>query len=188
MPITPEKIYTSRLILRRVEEDDLPQLVEWSRSPEACGNFLSPEEYHLDQLQQQLVSGSLWSEQEKIYIIELKGTGEALGLIHFWSNSAGEGTRTMALKIVSPEQRNHGYGTEAQKFLIMQLFERSRVKRVEMYTDINNIPQQRCLTRLGFVLVESLNYDDKNVKRVGHLYRLKKENYLSTLLYHFHYE
>ena len=51
----------------------------------------------------------------------------------------------MALKISEPEMRNKGYGTEAQKYAIIQLFTRMKLQRVEMYTDIDNQSQQRCL-------------------------------------------
>jgi len=94
----------------------------------------------------------------------------------------------MAVKIADPEQRNKGYGTEAQKYLIIHLFSRLKARSVEMYTDINNRPQQRCLTKLGFELVETLNYDDHQVKRVGHLFRMDVAHFSNNPVYRYHYE
>jgi RimJ/RimL family protein N-acetyltransferase len=94
----------------------------------------------------------------------------------------------MALKISEFEMRNKGYGTEAQKYAIMQLFTRMKLQRVEMYTDINNRAQQRCLHKLGFELIESLHYDDHRVQRVGHLYRIDAATFFKTPIYQYHYE
>ena len=57
-----------------------------------------------------------------------------------------------------------------------------------MYTDINNRPQQRCLAKLGFSLIESLGYDDHQVQRVGHLFRLDAAAFSRHPLYRYHYE
>lgn len=94
----------------------------------------------------------------------------------------------MALKVADITERNKGYGTEAQKFLMIYLFDRIGIKKVEMYTDINNLPQQRCLKKLGFDLVESLNYDDQKLLRTGNLYRLGQDKYHSEPIYRYHYE
>ena len=94
----------------------------------------------------------------------------------------------MAVKIADPVQRCKGYGTEAQKYVIIHLFAKEKVESIEMYTDINNRPQQRCLAKLGFSLIESLGYDDHQVQRVGHLFRLDAAAYAHHPLYRYHYE
>ena len=70
----------------------------------------------------------------------------------------------------------------------MHLFERVALKAVEMYTDIDNLSQQRCLKKLGFKLVDSLQYEDQQVNRTGHLFRLTMEGFKQAPLYKFHYE
>lgn len=183
-----DKLFTSRLLLRRVREDDLPLLVKWSQSEEYCGEYLSPEEFNLNQLSHQVNSGTFWGEDEKLFIIEKKDQKKAIGSIHFWQPAGRADTRVVALKIAEVEERNHGFGTEAQKFLLIYLFDRLGVQRVEMYTDINNIPQQRCLHKLGFELLESLNYDDVKTHRTGNLYGLKRDKYLQEPIFRYHYE
>ncbi len=84
--------------------------------------------------------------------------------------------------------RNKGYGTEAQKYAIIQLFTRAKLQGVEMYTDIDNLSQQRCLNKLGFQLANSLNYDDHRVQRVGYLFRIDAATFSNTPIYHYHYE
>ncbi len=182
------KLFTSRLVLVRIEESDLPVVVGWSRSETACGAFLTPENYNLEQMRSQVSSGALWSDQEKMLLVQLKEDGRLIGTAHYWQPTGGQNTVTMALKVALPEERGKGYGTEIQKFLIMHIFDRFPVGAIEMYTDINNTAQQRCLKKLGFELIESLAYDDQQEKRTGHLFRLTSEQYHSHSIYQYHYE
>ncbi len=188
MNIAIEKLFTSRLLLRKVEEEDLDLLVDWSQSKDSYGDYLSPEQLEKRQLKQQLDSGVYWSDEEKMFLIEVKDSGDAIGTIHFWEPTGKMDTKVVALKIANSSERAKGYGTEAQKFLMIYLFERIGVKRVEMYTDINNIAQQRCLAKLGFELVESLRYDDQKQLRTGNLYCLEHDKYLKEAIYQYHYE
>ena len=182
-----EKLYTNRLMLRKVRQSDLALMVQWSRSRDSYGDFLSPECFELHQLQQKLDSGVFWSQDEKIFLIERRDE-IPLGTIHYWQPPGKADTATVSVKIANPGERNKGYGTEAQKFLLMYLFDKVGVQHVEMYTDIDNISQQRCLKKLGFRLVESLLYDDLHIKRTGNLYRLDAPLYNETPIYRYHYE
>jgi RimJ/RimL family protein N-acetyltransferase len=182
-----DKLYTNRLLLRRICKSDLVLLVQWSRSKDSYGDYLSPEFFELHQLQQKLESGVFWNNDEKVFLIE-KRDAIPLGTIHYWQPSGKTNTATISVKIAHSGERNKGYGTEAQKFLLIYLFEKVGVQRVEMYTDIDNFAQQRCLKKLGFHLVESLTYDDLHIKRIGNLYRLDISNYSEELIYRFHYE
>ena len=182
------KLFTRRLALAKIEEDDLATLVRWSQSDEACGSYLTPENYDLEQMRKQLASGAYWNDHEKMFLVATRENEKGIGTAHYWQPSRGKKSVTMALKIALPEERKKGYGTEMQKFLIMYVFDRLPIESIEMYTDINNIPQQRCLKKLGFDLVESLTYDDLTVKRTGHRYRLSAKQYSNHPIYQFHYE
>ena len=188
MSLFGNKLFTTRLILSKIAEDDIATLVGWSKSGEACGSFLTPENYNLEQMQKQLASDTYWNEDEKMFLATTKEEGKAIGTAHYWQPSKGKKSVTMALKVALPEERGKGYGTEIQKFLIMYIFNRLPIESIDMYTDINNIPQQRCLKKLGFDLCESLTYDDLKVRRTGHLFRLTAEQYQKHPIYHFHYE
>jgi RimJ/RimL family protein N-acetyltransferase len=182
------KLFTTRLCLRRVEKEDVFLLQQWSHCPECCGDYLTPEHFSREQLMQQLVSGALWNDREKHFMIELKRNGPPIGVIHYWTMAGKKNTVVMALKIAEIRQRSKGYGTEAQKFLIKYLMEVEKVDRVLMYTDINNLAQQRCLEKLGFDLLESLNYEDQQVQRTGHLFGLDLQGYTRQSIYQYHLE
>jgi RimJ/RimL family protein N-acetyltransferase len=182
-----DKILTPRLKLRRIVESDLPLFVAWSHSETAHGKYLTPDRIDEQKGLGHIVSGAFWNDENRVFLIELRDE-RPIGTLHYWLRSEQKGCAVMALKISEFEMRNKGYGTEAQKYAIMQLFTRMKLQRVEMYTDINNRAQQRCLHKLGFELIDSLHYDDHRVQRVGHLYRIDAATFFKTPIYQYHYE
>jgi RimJ/RimL family protein N-acetyltransferase len=183
-----DKIMTPRLCLRKVEQEDLPYIVAWSSSREAYGEYLTPEQQCTEKYLAELKSGSLWSEQSKTFVVEVKDEGMPIGTIHYWLRPEKSSRAVIALKVAIPSYRCKGYGTEAQKYLIIHLFQKMQLEGIEMYTDIGNAAQQRCLQKLGFDLAESLQYEDAQIKRTGHLFRLDAKQYMQTSIYHYFYE
>lgn len=187
MTIFGNTIKTPRLILRKVEDEDIPLLADWSNSATAHGSYLTPDRSTVARSREEHATGMHWNEQNRIFIIEIKGS-VPIGTIHYWLRPEPKKCAVIALKVAETDFRNRGFGTEAQKYTIIYLMQRIKLSAVEMYTDIDNLPQQRCLQKLGFELVESLQYDDLGVSRTGHLYRLDTERFIRTPMYHFHYE
>ncbi|WP_231714154.1 GNAT family N-acetyltransferase [Desulfosarcina ovata] len=183
-----DAIYTCRLQLRRIRETDLPLLLTWSNCQEAFGPYLTPERQNAERLKEQFATNLFWNRHDKTLLIETRNPVRPIGTIHYWLKSDQLGGAVVAVKIATAEQRGCGYGTEAQKFLIIQLFDQVGVTQVEMYTDIDNKAQQRCLAKLGFSVDRSLTYDDHGVKRTGHLYRLTRKAFQRTAIYRYHYE
>ncbi|WP_028580641.1 GNAT family N-acetyltransferase [Desulfogranum japonicum] len=187
MTLFGDQIFTKRLVLRRIQEEDLANLARWSNSQEAHGPYLSPDKQSLQHFRDQHTAGSLWCDHSKYFIIQHKN-GAPLGTIHYWLRNETNSIGVMAIKIACPEERRKGFGTEAQKFLIMFLFQRLRLDAVDMYTDINNVAQQRCLQKLGFEVLDSLSYADHKVHRQGFLYRLHRKSFFEHPIYQHHYE
>lgn len=187
MTIFGKTIKTPRLILRKVEAADIPLLAEWSNSATAHGAYLTPDRTSVAKSIEEHAVGMHWSEQNRTFVIEIKNS-VCIGTLHYWLRPEQQKCAVMALKVAETPFRNTGYGTEAQKYIIIHLMQRMKLSAVEMYTDIDNTPQQRCLHKLGFELVESLQYEDCGVSRTGHLYRLDSERFMRTPMYHFHYE
>lgn len=182
-----DKIHTPRLILRRIYNDDLPQIVDWSNCEIAHGSYLTPERLCEKTAREQLEAGTMWSDENRVFMIELK-EGPTIGTLHCWVRAECKQCGAIALKISNPAYRGHGFGTEAQKYVIINLFESKKIEAVEMYTDINNQAQQRCLEKLGFDLIETVSYQDYQVDRVGHLFRLDATRYSNFQYYRYHYE
>ena len=183
-----ERIYTRRLLLRRIKEGDLPLILTWSNSATAFGPYLTPE-CHCDKtLREQFAGGVLWSRHNKTLLIEKRDTGLSIGTIRYWLRQDQKDSAVISVKIAEARERGSGYGTEAQKFLIIYLFDLLGVKTVQMYTDINNMPQQRCLKKLGFSIYRALTYEDHQVIRTGYLFQLTEKNFRDNAIYRFHYE
>lgn len=188
MSLYGDTLYTRRLALSKIQETDIPTVVAWSKSEQACGSYLTPECYDPEQMRIQIASEILWNDKEKMFIVKTKEDARPIGTAHYWRSAGGRNVVSMALKVALPEERGKGYGTEIQKFLIIYILDRLQVSAIEMYTDINNTAQQRCLNKLGFELIESLAYEDHHEKRTGHLFRLTVEHYRTHPIYQFHYE
>jgi len=187
MTLNDTCIYTRRLILRKIEKEDLAQYLAWSNSKEAHGDYLTPESLGEAEALEQFDSGTLWNHTSRTYLILLRD-GPSIGTIHFWLRPEKRSSAVMALKIAVPKYRNMGYGTEAQKFLIIHIFQRFAGRAIELYTDVDNRAQQRCLAKLGFRIVDCQTYDDQHVKRTGYLFRLDDDGFRKHPIYRYHYE
>jgi RimJ/RimL family protein N-acetyltransferase len=187
MTLNDTCIYTRRLKLRKVEVGDLAQYLAWSNSREAHGNYLTPESLGEENALELMNSGLLWNQTNRTYFISLR-EGPDIGTIHFWLRPERRSVAVVAIKIASPAHRGQGYGTEAQKFLVIHLFKRFGVKAIELYTDVENRAQQRCLHKLGFQVVDCQTYDDHQVKRTGYLFRLEHGGFETHPIYRYHYE
>jgi RimJ/RimL family protein N-acetyltransferase len=183
-----EILYTRRLQLRRIRESDLPLILAWSNSNEACGPYLTPEGFCARGLKEQYTANAFWNPHDKMFLIEKRAPVSAIGTIHYWIKPDQFHSAVMSVKIAAIKERGNGYGTEAQKYLIIHLFDQIGVHQVEMFTDIDNRAQQRCLKKLGFAIHRSLTYDDRQIKRTGLLLRLTEKDFRATPVYRFHYE
>ena len=61
MSLFGDKIFTRRLILRKIQEIDIPIIVAWSQSKIACGEYLNPGKHDMEQMRQQVRSSVFWS-------------------------------------------------------------------------------------------------------------------------------
>lgn len=171
------RVFTRKLVLRQITEDDLEQLSQWSCSPEAYGDYLSPEYLTYEECYERLKNNTYWNDHSRRMIIALRDVGKSIGTIRFWQKLNDYTTAMVALKIAEPEFRGKGHGTEAQLGMIHHLFTSWTYKTVEMMTDLDNVPQQRCLEKLGFTFIDVQTYEDKKVQRQGRLYRLSRDEY-----------
>ena len=174
--------------MRRIRETDLPLILAWSNSVQASGPYLTPECHTAGSLQEKFSGGALWNRNDKTFLVEKRRCGTPIGIIHYWLRQTRPGTALVSVKIAVPEERGSGFGTEAQKYLVMYLFDHVGVDAVDMYTDIGNKPQQRCLAKLGFTIVDSLTYDDRQVLRTGYMFQMNSKDYRMNAIYRYHYE
>ena len=162
-------------------------LAEWSSSAEACGQYLSRENHTTEECYEKYCNHYFWNRESKTYLIELK-TDERIGVIRYWSKPEDELAAMISVKIARPEFRKRGFGTEAQIILVKHLFDVCGFAKLEMYTDIDNIAQQKCLEKLGFDFGEIVTYPDVDVIRTGKRYHLTFTKYREHPIYRYYFE
>ena len=171
-------IYTERLVLAQVEKLDVGFLAYCLSAPEARGSFLSAAPVEPQIVEKKRLSGAYWNDDSKTFIIKLKTDQTRIGIFHFWIKPDDRSTVMYTIQIAVEDHRNLGYGTEVQRAAIKSLFRIQSIENIEVYTDINNRAEVRCVEKLGFRYCESKPYLDMDVERTGNLYRLTREDQL----------
>lgn len=180
--------FTKQLRCRKININDVDIISKWSNNPEAYGEFLAMERLAPIDVKEKINSGSFWNQSSKTFLIELKKKETPIGTLKYWTKSNDTKTALIAIKIAETNYRKKGYGTESQKGLIRELFKKYNYDSIEMYTDIGNIAQQRCLIKLDFQNIKQEDYDDAGIKRQGYLYRLTKNRYETSGVHIYYYE
>jgi RimJ/RimL family protein N-acetyltransferase len=170
-------LYTNRLILSRVDKLDLGFLSYCLNAPEAHGAFLSTTSIDPKEIEERFVRGAYWNEDSRTFIIKLKQNRIRIGMFHYWTKPNDRLTARYTIQIAVSEHRNLGYGTEAQLAFINALFLQTHLMNVEVYTDMSNKAEVRCLDKLGFRHCDTKTYMDMEVERTGNLYRLTRDEY-----------
>ncbi len=96
----------------------------------------------------------LIGEQGGTLMVESVPEGEPIGTVSWRTVRYGPTPESAAWNIgisLVPEARGRGLGTEAQRLLAEHLFETTPAHRIEAGTDIENVIEQRSLTKAGFV-------------------------------------
>ncbi len=143
-----------RIRLRPVRDDDWPVIEAWGQSREAMwGPFQRFQLDHLPLLRQVYAETGLLSRESAFLLIE---TTEDLRLVGF--------VRYTLVRYPDPDfphpeigfgiadvgARGKGLAQEAVATLVAYLFSAYAAERVSAFTDIENIPAQRVLEKVGF--------------------------------------
>jgi RimJ/RimL family protein N-acetyltransferase len=149
--IDPTTLLRGKLVdLRPLEADDASLLHRWANDPATAGAFDATQPRTLAQVQRQIAEQrALTEEGGELMIVRKDGTPVGTVQCH----RVGYGRYSPAFNMgvqVAPDQRGHGYGTEAQRLLADYLLFTFPIGRVEASTDVENIPEQRALEKAGF--------------------------------------
>lgn len=182
-----DNFFTYHLNMRPVTDADLSLLHQWSNCRDAYGNHLSMERWTLDDCRAKFQNGCFWSDSSKTYLMELKEGCLPIGTLRYWRKPETPSTALIALKVAVPEYRGKGYGTEAQKGLCRELFTKYGMQVIDVFTGMDNVPEQRCLEKLDFEFVDFQSYQDQGHDRQGRLYRLTKARYQQSSVHLYYY-
>ncbi|MFD5366906.1 GNAT family N-acetyltransferase [Streptomyces sp. NPDC127103] len=77
--------------------------------------------------------------------------GVTVGRVKWYPGSWGPDMANWSLAIqLVPGARGRGTGTQAQRLVAEYLFDHTRAERVQAWTDVDNIAEQRALEKAGF--------------------------------------
>jgi RimJ/RimL family protein N-acetyltransferase len=130
--------------LRVVEKEDLPLLLEWRNSLEFEGGY-NPVAIQQSKTEFEKKHDSR-SPDETRFLIEKKD-GSKIGHIgtHLFGGMLEIGYA------IAPEERGHGYATEAVKIMVDYLFLSRNIVRIGSATHVQNIASQKVLENAGFM-------------------------------------
>ena len=139
------------VILRPIQEGDLDDLCRYSTDPDAGGEFEWTGFKDPKALRRRWEDdGWLGAEHGRLAVVS---AGSFAGDVSYKDQSQGvsKGAIYEIGIALFPEHRGHGVGTTAQRLLVQYLFDHTPAHRLQAYTEVENIPEQRALEKAGFV-------------------------------------
>lgn len=175
-----QNLKTERLLLRRLNENDVDEVLALRGNPETMKYIPKPlakskEEAleHIAMIEDKIVNniGINWG-------ITLKGDPKIIGIIGIYKFYP-ENHRAEIGYMSLPETNGKGYITEAIKAVVTYGFEQLNLHSIEAIIDPNNIASERVLQKNGFVkevhILENELWDGKYWDTV--IYSLLKRNF-----------
>jgi RimJ/RimL family protein N-acetyltransferase len=140
----------NKVILRPIQEADLDDLCRYSTDPEAAGEFEWTGFNDPKAMRRRWEEdGWLGAEHGRLAVMSADSLA---GDVSYKDRSPG-GSKAAIYEIgiaLFPEHRGRGVGTTAQRLLVQHLFDTMPAHRIEAYTEVENLAEQRALEKAGF--------------------------------------
>ena len=163
---------TDRLILRDLQESDLPTLIALNQDPEVMQYFPKPYSqaeslrlYQGIQDEVKVYGYSLWAVEEK-------DSQEFVGLVALHHSYLRIFAGKEAVEIgwrLRKEFWNRGYATEAAQACLDFAFQQAGLSEVYSFTSLLNLPSQKVMQKLGMEFVKE--FANEKVPAGSPLYR-----------------
>ncbi|MEZ4631402.1 MAG: GNAT family protein [Deinococcales bacterium] len=143
----------SLVYLRPVKASELDLLITWTNDIEHTSEYNFFGYKHVDYIREEYAKNGLLDPRGGSLLVIEKLSDDILGTVGYHQISYGpnDGSKVYNIGIsLSPEHRNKGYGSEAQRLFAAYLFETYTIMRIEASTDISNLAEQRALEKAGF--------------------------------------
>jgi RimJ/RimL family protein N-acetyltransferase len=141
-------LYSPRLVLRPLSEDDLPAVVAWRNDPEVSRYQGWALPYSIEMARSLLGEGLALGDEGWVQRAISLPTGELLGDVGMRT----EGEQAEVGITLRPGAQRQGYAAEALRILLDHAFGPLGVHRVFASIDPRNTPVARLLERSGFHL------------------------------------
>jgi ribosomal-protein-alanine N-acetyltransferase len=139
------------VILRPIQEADLDELRRFATDPAAGGEF-EWTGFEDPQAARRRWEEDGWLGVEHSRLAVARADGTFAGDVSWRDRSLGitKGTCFEIGIALLPEHRGQGVGTTAQRLLVEYLFKTTAAHRLQAYTEVENVVEQRALERVGF--------------------------------------
>jgi ribosomal-protein-alanine N-acetyltransferase len=140
----------NEVMLRPIQEPDLDDLCRYSIDPEAAGEFEWTGFNDPRGMRRRWEEdGWLGAERGRLAVVSADSLA---GDVSYRDRSPGvsKGAIYEIGIALFPEHRGQGVGTTAQRLLVRYLFDTTPAHRLEAYTEVENIAEQRALEKVGF--------------------------------------
>jgi RimJ/RimL family protein N-acetyltransferase len=158
MNAQPAVFDTERLVVRVATDQDADLLYELWTDPQVMSNVGFP--YGLRVTQEEIenrLRESSDSEFERLLVVELKATGQAIGQCMMHAPD-GEGVAQTDIKLL-PAFWGHRYGVEVKRGLVAHLFTHTGCTAVQATPNVDNIASIKMQESVGGVRVGETVYD-----------------------------
>ena len=138
--------------LRPIREDDLDALTRFSLDPEAGSEF-EWSGFQDSKTWRRRWEQDGWLSAEHSELAVARADDTFAGVVSWRDRTLGNGKALcfeMGIMLL-PEHRGQGVGTTAQRLLVDYLFDTTPAHRLQAFTEVENIPEQRALEKAGFV-------------------------------------
>ncbi len=137
--------------LRPIREDDLDLIDRFWLDPESASEFEWVGFRDTKTFRRRWEEdGWLGAEQSELAVA--RGEGEFAGIVS-WKDRTHRIGKALVFEIgiiLLPEHRGRGVGAAAQRLLVEYLFTHTPAHRIEAFTEVDNVKEQRALEKAGF--------------------------------------
>ena len=163
---------TDRLILRDLQESDLPALIALNQDPEVMQYF--PKSYSQAESLRlyQGIQDEVKAYGYSLWAVEEKDSQEFIGLVGLHHSDLRIFAGKEAVEIgwrLRKEFWNRGYATEAAQACLDFAFQQAGLSEVYSFTSFLNLPSQKVMQKLGMEFVKE--FDNEKVPADSLLYR-----------------
>ena len=163
---------TDRLILRDLQESDLPALIAMNLDPEVMQYFPKPYSQAESLRLYQGIQDEAKAYGYSLWAVEEKTSQEFIGLVGLHHSDLRIFAGKEAVEIgwrLRKEFWNHGYATEAARACLDFAFQRAGLSEVYSFTSLLNLPSQKVMQKLGMEFVKE--FDNEKVPADSPLHR-----------------
>ena len=163
---------TDRLILRDLQESDLPALIAMNQDSDVMQYFPKPYSQAESLRLYQGIQDEVKAYGYSLWAVEEKTSQEFIGLVGLHHSDLRIFAGKEAVEIgwrLRKEFWNRGYATEAAQACLDFAFQQAGLSEVYSFTSLLNLPSQKVMQKLGMKFVKE--FDNEKVPADSPLYR-----------------